>query len=85
MDIVKANEFFRDLDKEQFDQSFTSLVKGDIFSAVASGVGTDTELHAIGDQIQMAGLTDLDPNDRRAVMDAVHMIITRIYQEHYHP
>jgi len=85
MDIVKANDFFRDLDTEQFDQRFASLATSDTFSAVASGVGTDTELHIIGAQIQRAGLTDLDPDDPRAVVDVARTITAKIYQEHYRP
>ena len=77
--------FFREMSETQFERDFLPFAVDDTFAAVASGVGSNQESRALGQQFVTAGIPGIDPDDSLAVLRATRAITKYVYDHHYHP
>lgn len=71
-----------DLPKDQFEQHFLPIVRGDLFSAVVSRGATISEILNLGEILKAAGLTYL-ARDPDAIARCTYTITEKVYREYY--
>lgn len=71
------------LTRDVLTEKLLPLVRSDEFSALASDLGSPTDIHTVGAKLQQTGLVQFNPDDEQAVRSIVRTLAAKTYDFYY--